>query len=49
MAFTDAKAKGDARLNSLGENGGDGWTLSDAIIPTAQSADAMILAELMQS
>jgi hypothetical protein len=33
----------------LEKNGGDGWTLNDAIIPAVRSAGGMILAELMQS
>jgi hypothetical protein len=34
---------------ALEKNGGDGWTLSDAIIPAVRSAGGMILAEFMQS
>jgi hypothetical protein len=31
------------------KNGGDGWTLNDAIITAVRSTGGMILAELMQS
>jgi hypothetical protein len=49
MALVNAKARQDGRRSRPILNGGDGWTLSDAIIPAARSADVMISAELMQS